>query len=165
LSFNGSNRGADPVRVTEGTEKQTWISLPVAVQYALYEKGITNVFVAGGITADYLLSSSLKIVTNRGQDNSSVPENSVDRMEQRNAFNTGVIVAAGFKRKIGKGFLIVEARYKMGLLPVSTKADTYENAVILWDNKYVDGIFRLNSVTLSAGYVLNRYHPKKLHTR
>ncbi|MEX2232462.1 MAG: porin family protein [Cyclobacteriaceae bacterium] len=165
ISFNGLNHFADEVRVSETTETQTWISLPVSIQYSLYEKGITNIFAGGGFSADYLLSSSLKILTNRGENNSSVPENSLKMMEQRNRFNAGVILSAGFKRKIGKGYLITEVRYKLGLLPVSTKADTYENPVTLWDNKYVDGIYKLNSISLSVGYLINRFNPKKLTSR
>lgn len=165
LSFKGTNSGADPVKVTDGTETEAWISLPVVMQYSLYEKGITHVFVAGGISADYLLASSINVFSDRGPENSTVAENSFDVMEQRNNFNTGVLLSAGFKRKIGKGFLVIEARYKMGLQPMLTKSDTYENSVLVWDYKYVDGIFKLNSLSLSAGYVINRYNPKKLTTK
>ncbi|MGC1243501.1 MAG: porin family protein [Chryseosolibacter sp.] len=162
LSFDGYNAGADPVKVTEGTETQAWISLPVSMQYTLYQKGISNVFASAGISADYLINSSVKIFSSRGAENSTVSENTFDVMEQRKNFNTGLVLSAGFKRKIGKGFLIVEARYKMGLQPLLTKGDTYENSALVWDYKYVDGIFKLNSLSLSAGYLLNRYNPKKL---
>lgn len=165
LSFKGTNSGADPVRVTEGKETQGWISLPLSVQYALYEKGITQYFIAGGISADYLLSSSIRIVSNRGEDNSAISENSFDVIEQRRNFNTGLLLSTGFKRKIGKGFLIAEVRYKMGLRPMLSKADTYENSVLVWNYKYVDGIFKLNCLSVSVGYLLNRYHPKKLTSR
>jgi len=165
VSFDGTNSGADPVKVTEGTETQGWISLPVSMQYKLYEKGISKIYVAGGLSADYLISSSVKIFSSRGEDNATVAENSFDVIQQRNRFNSGLLLSAGLKRKIGNGFLVIEARYKMGLLPMLTKADTYENSILVWDYKYVDGIFKLNSLSISAGYVLNRYNPKKLTTR
>jgi len=165
LSFNGTNSGADPVKVTEATETQAWISLPVSMQYSLFERGITNLFVSGGISADYLLSSSVKIFSDRGDENSTVSENSYEVLQQRNNFNTGLILSTGYKRKLGKGYLLLEARYKMGLLPMLTKADTYENSILVYNYHYVDGIFKLNTLTLSVGYVLNRYHPKKLNVR
>ena len=164
-SFNGKNSGADPVKVTEATETQAWISMPVSMQYSLYEKAITNLFVSGGISADYLLSSTVKIFSDRGDQNSTVSENSYPVIEQRKKFNAGLILSAGYKRKLGKGFLILAARYKMGLMPMLTKADTYENSILVYNYHYVDGIFKLNSVTLSVGYVLNRYNPKKLKVR
>lgn len=164
MSFNGSNSGADPTRVTAGTETMGWLSLPVSLQYEVYEKGPTNFFVAAGFSADYLISSSIRIISKREGD-SPVEENSFNVRSQRNQFNTGLIISTGFKRKIGKGFMIAEVRYKMGLLPMLTRADTYENPVLVFDYKYVDGIFKLNSLSLSIGYLINRYNPKKLSSK
>lgn len=164
-SFTSTNAGANPVKITDGTETHTWISLPVSLQYALYERGITHLFVSGGISADYLLGASINIFSDRGDNNSTVPENTHDVMRQRNPFNAGAILSTGFKRKIGKGFLIAEVRYKLGLLPMLTEADTYENSTLVYDYHYVDGIFKLNTLSLSVGYLLNRYNPKKLKFR
>ena len=165
LSFDGTNSGADPVKVTEATETQAWVSMPVSMQYSLYEKGITHVYASGGISADYLLSSSVKIFSDRGDENSTVSENTYGVTPQRHKFNAGLILSAGYKRKIGKGFLIFEARYKMGLMPLLGKADTYENEILVYNYHYVDGIFKVHSLTFSAGYVINRYNPKKLNIR
>ncbi len=165
LSFDATNSGADPVKVTEATETQAWISLPVTMQYSLYEKGITNLFVGAGVSADYLISSSVKIFSDRGDENSTVSENTYPVMDQRKQFNSGLLFSAGYKRKIGKGYLVLEARFKMGLLPMLTKADTYENYTLVYNYHYVDGIFRLNTLSLSVGYLLNRYNPRKLNIR
>jgi hypothetical protein len=112
-----------------------------------------------GVSADYLLSSSTTIISNR-KGSSQVPEDKVSLY--RNKFNSGLLLSAGYKRKIGKGFLIAEVRYKMGLLPMSSKADTYSNSVMLFDYKFVDGIFKLNTLSVSVGYLINKYNPKKL---
>lgn len=165
LSFNATNSGADPVKVTDATETQAWISLPVTMQYSLFERNITNVYVGAGISADYLMSSSVKVFSDRGDENSTVSENSYPVMQQRKKLNSGLLFAAGYKRKIGKGFFVLEARFKMGLLPLLTKADTYENYTLVYNYHYVDGIFRLNTLSISAGYLLNRYNPKKLNIR
>lgn len=168
LSFNGLNAEADTIRVSEGTETQAWISFPLSLQYNVYEKGLTNFFVAGGFSADYLLSSSIRIVSNHegeSMEEEHSEKHSIDMLSQRNSFNTGLILCAGFKRKIGKGFLIAEVQYKMGLLPLSTKADTYENSVQIFDYKHVDGIYKLNTLSLSLGYLINRYNPKKLSSK
>lgn len=164
LSFKGVNERGDTARVTPARESQAWISLPVSLQYLLHERPVTGYYFALGVTADYLLSAKKRIISNR-DGNSAIDENSLSLNEQRNRFNAGAIASAGMKRKIGKGFLIVELRYKMGLLPLSEASDTYENSVMVFDYKYVDGIFKLNSLMLSAGYVINRYNPKKLTTR
>ena len=165
LSFNATNSGADPVKFTEATETEAWFSMPVSVQYRLYESGVSHIFLSAGISADYLLSSHIKIFGDRGDKNSTVSENSYPVMKQRNNFNTGLLFSAGIKRKIGKGFLVAEVRYKIGLLPMLTKTDTYQNSTLVYNYHYVDGIFRLNSLTFSVGYLINRYNPKKLNIR
>jgi hypothetical protein len=165
LSFKATNSGADAVKETKAAETEAWISMPVLMQYSLYEKNITNVFVSAGVSADYLIASNVKLFSDRGDENSTVSENSYPVMEQRKNFNAGVLLSAGFKRKIGTGFLIAEVRYKMGLLPMLTKADTYENYTLVYNYHYVDGIFKLNTLSLSIGYVINRYNPKKLNIR
>lgn len=165
LSFNGSNAGADPVKNTVAVETQSWISVPVSMQYTLHEKGITAMYVSGGFSADYLLSASDRIFSERGDDVSTITENTYSISAQRKDFNLGALLSVGYKRKTGKGYLVLEARYKMGLLPMLTKADTYENSTLVYDYHYVDGIFKLNTLSLSVGYVLNRYNPRKLNIR
>ena len=167
LSFNGVNSdregsvAGDTALVTDAVQKQAWISLPVSVQYKVYEKNLSQIFIAAGLSFDYLLSSSIRIISNR-ENNSPVPERDIAITGQRNRVNSGALMSAGFKRKIGKGFLIAELQFKMGLQPMLTKKDTYENSVLYIDYKYVDSIFKLNTLTASVSYVINRYNPKKL---
>lgn len=163
ISSNGLNK-KDTSLITPATEGGAWISLPVLLQYNIHEGKLTNYYVSAGVSADYLLSASKRIVSNR-EGNSAVDENSFSINQQRNRFNAGALISGGFKRKIGKGFLIVELRYKMGLMPLSDKSDTYENPVLVFDYKYVDGIYKLNTLSASVGYVINRYNPKKLTSR
>lgn len=164
LSFKGLNELGDTARTTPATERQSWISLPVSLQYSFYERPLTSYYISLGLSADYMLSSRKTLVSNR-EGNSAIDQNSIVINEHRNKFNAGAIASMGFKRKIGKGFFLVELRYKMGLMPISDAADTYGNSVLVFDYKYVDGIYKLNTLTLSAGYVINRYNPKKLTSR
>jgi len=162
--WNARSNSGDTSRVTSAIESQAWLSLPVSLQYNIFSTAETHYFVSAGLSADYLLSASKKI-TSDIENNSGVDENSYSVKAQRNRFNSGVLISAGFKRKIGKGFLLLEARYKMGLLRMSEPSDTYENQTLVFDYKYVDGIYTLNTLSLSVGYVLNKYNPKKLSPR
>lgn len=170
VSFNSvnewdeTNGRGDTARVTPATETQSWISIPVSLQYNLFTSSKSHYYVSAGVSADYLLSASKRITSNI-ETNSGVDENTFSVKSQRNTFNAGAMLSAGLKRKIGKGFLIVEIRYKLGLLPLSSRADTYENETLVFDYKYVDGIYKLNSLSLSVAYVINRYNPKKLSYR
>lgn len=164
-NFSSTNRDADSVLFTTSTESQTILSLPISLQYKLFEKGKTNVFVSLGASADLLLNASKRIDSKRGDENSPVEEKSFNVTSQRNKFNANAIASAGFKRKVGKGYFIAEVRYQMGLLPMLTKADTYENLILVTDYKSVDGIYKVNSLSVTLGYILNRYNPKKLSTK
>lgn len=170
LSYETVNAGGDTATVSPAVESSTWISLPVLLQYNLFERrgarkdGLTHYYLSGGLSANYLLSSSKGISSTR-EGSAGIDESSFAVDAQRNAFNASAILAAGFKKKIGKGFLVVEVRYSAGLIPLSRKSDTYENPTLLFDYHYADGIYKLNTLSLSAGYVINRYHPKKLTTR
>ena len=164
VNENGGKPGADTARVTSAIERQAWISLPVSLQYNLYERPLMHYYMSAGISVDYLLSASKRIASAR-EGSSGIDENTISINDQRQHVNAGALISAGFKRKIGKGYLIVELRYKMGLLPLSDKSATYKNPVLVFDYKYVDGINKLNTLSLSAGYVMNRYNPKKLRTR
>lgn len=163
LSFKGVNENGDTARVTPSTENHMWVSVPVSVQYSLRESSnkLSSYYVALGLSADYLISST-KTITSSREGNSAIDENTISIAEQRNAFNAGALFSAGVKRRLGKGFLFFEVRYKLGLLPISKPSHTYENSVLTFDYKYVDGIYKLNTLSLSTGYVINRYNPKKL---
>lgn len=164
-TFGSSNKDADSVLVTSSTETQTIVSLPICLQYRFFEKGKTNFYAALGASADLLVAASKRIDSKRGDDNSPVEEKTFVVSSQRNKFNSNFIAAIGFKRKVGKGYFVGEARYQMGLLPMLTKADTYENLTMVTDYKSVDAIYKINSVSLSLGYILNRYNPKKLSSK
>jgi hypothetical protein len=148
----------------EGRETQAWISLPVQAQYEFWQK--KNIYyVASGISVDYLLSSTVTITRLRGEFFSAVDEKSFDLREQRTKTNYAWLFSAGLKRKTGPGLLIVEARYWWGLRPSLTKEDVFENQQLINDYHYVDAIFNLRALTLSAGYVMNIYNPKKLSAK
>jgi hypothetical protein len=133
------------------------------VQYSIYrnENTLADYYIAAGLSFDYLLSASIKSTSYR-EYHSPVSEENIKTKPQRNTINSGALVAAGYKRKFGKGFLVAEVRYKIGLQTMSGKEDTYANSVLVFDHKFVDGIFKINTLSLSVGYVLNRYNPKKL---
>lgn len=162
---NFSSTNSEGVLVTSGTESQIVLSLPVSVQYKFLEKEKTNFYGALGVAGDFLMSASKTTDSKRGDNNAPVEEKTFSITSQRNRFNGNLLASAGFKRKIGKGFLIAEVRYQMGMLPMLTKADTYENLVTVMDYKNVDAIHKLNSLSVTLGYLLNRYNPKKLSTK
>ena len=145
---------------TEGPEKQTWISIPVLLQYDLLPESKLNPFVALGFATDYLASSSISL--NRVAVNAAAsPERSFDIA--RNDLNFSLLLSAGGKYKIGGGMLLAEIRYAYGLMEISDRDHAFENTTLLFDYSYADSVFKISTLSITMGYVFNVFNPKKLN--
>ncbi|MFN7705776.1 MAG: outer membrane beta-barrel protein [Chryseotalea sp.] len=154
---------------SEGIERQRWLSLPVVLQYKVFEnkngpkKGTFKIYGGLGASLDYLLSSEITVNKIRGESASALPEKSIDVKDQRESLSYSLVAVTGFKKKLGKGWLIGEVRYQYGLKAITKKENTFANPTLTFDYGLVDSIFRQNTLTVSAGYVINIYKPKKLN--
>ncbi len=161
-TFNGSNSKGDTVRTTSTTETQNWISVPISLQHDVFSKGETfKVFAAAGVAPEFLMTVNKKMLSER-TGFSPVEERQLSVDDARNKFNVGLLASAGIKKKISKGYLIIELRYQYNILPSLDSEDVYAHPESIIDYKSVDGVYRLNTLSFSVGYVLNRYNPKKL---
>jgi len=160
------NRGTDSegnelFNTTTGREQQAWIALPVTVQYA-FSKSRFNPYVAAGISTDYCLRSDITIET--AQDNAGAVQEKVVALE-RNKINLSALVAAGGKLRIFGGYFTGEVRFQYGLLNVNSEEKAYDNSDVVFSNNLGDSVFKLNSLSLTVGYVQNIFNPKKLTRR
>jgi opacity protein-like surface antigen len=152
--------GGDLENTTEGPEKQSWLSIPILVQYDLIPDSKFNPFVAVGISTDYLVASSISL--NRVAVNAAAsPQRAFD--VDRNSLNFGLLLSAGAKYKIGGGMLLAEIRYSHGLLEVSDRDRVFSNSILLFDYGYADSVFKVNTISATIGYVFNVFKPKKLN--
>jgi len=146
---------------TTGKERQAWVSLPVMMQYRIM-KNRFNPYIAAGLSADYLINCSNEFRRTKEQA-ASLEQTSIDIALERKKFNASLMLAAGAKLNVSGGFFLTEIRYSYGLTNVNGK----ENVYSLFDKTfptsgYVDGIFKVNSLSVTVGYVYNIFHPKKL---
>jgi hypothetical protein len=145
---------------TTGLEKETWVSLPIGVEY-LIKPGRYNPYILAGFSADYLLGSNLSLQT--VQDNAGVvQETKLDLDLQREKVNISVLIGAGAKMRIFGGYVTADVRYLYGISKINSEKTAYENESIAFDYNWGDSIFRLNAVTVSVGYIQNIFKPKKL---
>lgn len=154
---------------TEAIESQTWLSLPLAVQYKPFGKksGFNakfNPYVSLGVTIDYLLAAKITGEQIRDEQ-SSVQEKSFEFEPSRNSINISILAAAGIKFRIGGGYVVSEIRYLYGLTNISSKESAFKNQDIVWELNYTDPVFKLSSLGVSAGYIQNIFNPKKLKHR
>ena len=146
---------------SEGKEAQTSVSVPVSLQYALAKTKL-NPYVSVGISVDYLLKSS--ITMNRVRVNAnSIQERTFDVTDSRERIHINALASAGIKARLGSGFVVTELRLSYGLTSINDPSSTFTlDDYLLFDNGYADNGMRLNSISLTVGYVYNVFHPKKL---
>lgn len=154
---------------TEAIETQTWLSLPLAVQYKPFSKksGFNakfNPYVSLGVTIDYLLAAKITGEQIRDEQ-SSVQEKSFEFEPSRNPINLSIMAAIGIKLRIGGGYVMSEIRYLYGLTSISSKESAFKNQDITWELNYADPVFKISSLGISAGYIQNIFNPKKLKHR
>lgn len=152
--------GEELTNLFEGDENQTWISLPLTVEYKFMDKKF-NPYVGGGVSVDYLLGS--KITSLRARENeTSIEEKTYDFKPQRNSFNVSAVGVAGIKLRMAGGYFVAEARFIYGLTQVSSKETAYKNTRYALEQGYADSVYKLTSVVVTGSYIQNIFNPKKL---
>jgi hypothetical protein len=155
------NLGGDLTNSSEGKEVQTSVSVPVSLQYAI-GKSKLNPYVSAGLSVDYLLKSA--ITMNRVRVNAnSIQERTFDVTSSRERIQVNALASAGIKARLGSGFVVTELRLTYGLMGINDPSSAFTiDDYLLFDNGYSDNSMRLNSLSLTVGYVYNVFHPKKL---
>jgi hypothetical protein len=151
---------------TTGRENQTWISLPILLQYDLFRKKFVDKkikpFVSAGISTDYLMASNNTFLRTK-ENASSIDETKLDLKLERNKINLSAILSAGAKIQVKGGYAIAEVRYNYGLTKVNDKENVYQFDKVFPTNTYADGIFKMNTLSVTVGYVYNWFNPIKLN--
>jgi hypothetical protein len=169
-SFKVNNSFFEGDQTTSGTIKMNWISLPVSVQYPL-PFGRNKIdpqwvpYVGAGVSVDYLLGVTTNLTT-KINDQSDV-ETSTTGQEARAqyaTFNFAPIISGGVKGKIKKAEIVAEIRYNFGAQTIFDKQKLYESQSEVFGNKFVHGPFSLNTLSVSFGYLMNKYIPRKKTT-
>jgi hypothetical protein len=159
--FQSKNPGeTSPYATTSGQEKQTMVSLPILVQYRIKENRL-NPFVTGGFSTDYLFDSSISGEEKRIKAQ-GIESQTFDVTPQRQKINISLLAGAGFKLFVAGGFIVTEVKYGYGLTRVNSSSTLLANQPLLFNYSYVDGVFKLNSLSFSIGYVQNFFNPKKV---
>jgi hypothetical protein len=143
----------------QGAETQNWISLPLSIEYKLADKKF-NPFVTGGVAVDYLLNSKITSEVLR-TNTTSIQEATFELNPQRVKTNISLQAGAGIKLKMGGGLFVARVLYTHGLNNVNSLDTSYANESATWGQGYADPVYKISSLSLSGGYVLNMFNPKK----
>ncbi len=151
------------------TENISWGNVPILLKYNFRDKYDFNKvgikpYVTIGVSGSYMLAASGTSVRNdvvTAEIRRSVTGVATDLLPYRNKIGVNAILGFGAEYKIGRGNLVVDARYMYGILNVASPTKRYENQKDIFKYGYVDNDFRLGTIMFSGGYYLPIYNPKR----
>jgi hypothetical protein len=154
--------------VTTMNQKLSYVSIPLVVQYQIWDniknkKKRIKPYVLAGVAPDYLFGSTRSL--NESRAGYPPVTGSYNTLSSMNKVNISAVIGAGFRMRVGGGYFVTEVRYKYGFKPVTTSKTTYSNEIPVFGDKYADGIYYINSLSITVGYVQNFFNPKKLKIR
>lgn len=161
--FGGLTDPTEVVDRKEETERQTWLELPVSVQYRLKDGNIRPYVNAGG-SASYLIMAEYPASDNSLNRQKNPIENTLGEVtDERNQLNFYAFLGGGVKIKLGEGYFVAELRANYGITEVSTGEFSFSPA-----NKgqvperVIPDAYKEHFATFTVGYTLNIYKPRKL---
>jgi hypothetical protein len=154
--------------VLESIDRQNWITVPLILKYT-DNIGRIRPFGYAGYSVSLLLSDKLKVVSKNNDDNleSDFPVTEEyespnrDYTSARNRINQSIVFGGGIRVKTGLNFWFVDLRYSFGLNNL-VKEDQVFNTEEIMRSGHVDDLMRIDVLSLSLGYVLPQYAPRKL---
>ncbi len=151
------------------TENISWGNVPILLKYNFRDKYDFNKtgikpYVTIGASGSYMFAASGTSVRNdvvTTEISRSVTGAATDLLPYRNKVGVSAILGFGAEYKIGRGNLVVDARYMYGILNVASPTKRYENQNDIFKYGYVDNDFRLGTIMFSVGYYTPIYNPKR----
>lgn len=150
-------------------ERQNWFDFPVYIKFS-DDSGKFRPFSYVGFAINLLFTARGVnwVFTDQfpnGQKFEAAPP-TVPLTFKRNLINQSIVLGGGLKYKIGKDFIYTDLRYMIGLTNL-TKLDKnfYDedgefSSTIPFANAVSD-LFRLDNISISAGYIHPIYNPRK----
>jgi len=154
----------------ESVDKQNWVTVPLMLKYT-DNIGRVRPYGYVGYSVSLLLSDKMKIKYQNRDDNpddvagnisTEVYESpSRNYANARNSINQSIILGGGIRVKTGLNFWFVDLRYSIGLNNLVKEDEVFKTEEIARSG-YVDDFLRIDVLSLSVGYVLPQYNPRKL---
>jgi len=164
FDFTNTNQVAAGNNTTDVSISMNYLSVPLIVQYTLMpatKETMLNPYVSAGVSPEYLFSANVT-PGKKQAGNQPVETKTYAALSEFEKFNVSVLAAAGIKYRFAGGFVTAELRYKYGLMNVNKPSNSLNVSEIAWNYHHMDGIFKLNALQLTVGYVHNVFNPKKL---
>jgi hypothetical protein len=141
-------------------ENIAFIDVPLTIAYEIGKRNIDYYFCTG-----FSVGSVRKV---SGEPSRIYDENSpaitgadISMTEYREPYTYFLILGAGIKSKVPRGFVICDIHFNFGLNNIINAENRFESSELWSKYLYVDDDYSINYVTLSLGYYFSLYKPKK----
>ncbi|MEM9326402.1 MAG: outer membrane beta-barrel protein [Bacteroidota bacterium] len=165
-SYDVDNFFNDPFFNNNITNSQVYARLPIMARYTLnYDKrGGFQPYGLIGLSYDFLISARYVNATRRGGSQFTLADN-VDLLasNQVNRHNASFIAGIGLRFPVQTHFLTAEFRYEKSFFNYIDEDNRYSNQSINFDLGHVEDNLRLDFLSLTIGYTLSIYNPKRLN--
>ncbi len=148
---------------TRVTNSQVYLRMPIQASYTLWSTNRDRVLLPYGFlggSLDYLLSASA-LGSRAGGTAYTSTEIDLIKTDQVNRFNYSLTAGLGLKIRFKTHFFTVEGRYDSSRRNYINGAERYTNSEYTFDVGYVEPALSLNFVSVSIGYTVSIYNPKK----
>jgi hypothetical protein len=157
ITVEGSNDAINTVTYRERLRK---LELPLTLTYE-FTLGKTHYFVRGGFSAAKITSVDGHPSRKYSEELPALTSDYEDISDYRKNLLYGGIIGAGIRYKVPRGMIILDLRVNLGLKNIVRSDRRYDNQNYLTRYYYLDDDFTINTVSISAGYYLSFYKPKK----
>ncbi|HWZ22299.1 MAG TPA: porin family protein [Cytophagaceae bacterium] len=144
-------------------EKQTLLEVPILIHLNFSTKKFIPYLNFGG-TFGCLINDkaivSRKDRVSGTQVEVSGPELKILTLRHKLLYSASLGVGFKLKNIIGNGYIIVEARYNVGLRNSVNPRYRTSNSELIYNYLYLDNDFRMNSFVCSLGFALPSYRPR-----
>jgi|GEM_PF-306617 len=161
---------------------QTWFDAPLYFKYSDNRDKRIRPFGYLGIAGSLLINATNSFSLNDSKPNGSqlITEGATENVSyQHIKLNRSWLIGGGVKYKIGKNFLFADLRYMGGLSNITNENTVYYSDpskvdksslgnpnYVLSNNVtrylYTSDLFRLDNISLSFGYIVPIYNPRKI---
>ena len=143
---------------------QTYLRIPIQASYTLWSSNRDKILLPYGFLGgsfDYLMKANL--TGSRIGGTTSTIQGEIDLIEtnQVNRVNYSLTAGVGLKISFKTHFFTVEGRYDTGRRNYINGDERYTNSNYTFDLAYVEPALSLDFISVSLGYTLSIYRPKK----
>jgi hypothetical protein len=151
-------------------DRQSWLKIPLTIRFA-DAVGKYRPYGYVGYSFDLLLNDKATLTYNDRNltGGKIIPDQRespvLEFKPKRNTVNRSFLIGGGVKYKLGLDYAFVDVRYSIGLTNLVKVKNTIEpnapeDPAFTWG--HVDNLFRMNTLSISVGYIYPLYKPRKL---